>query len=429
MKLLYNGKYIYKYNNKKEKHDKKFMDKNENIRNEITEIEIEDGVKTIPDNAFELYPNVTSIIIPDSVTEIGVRAFKNCFALNNVILPNSIKEINESTFYNCESLNSIKLSDNITKIEDKAFTGCTSLKSITIPEKVTEIGSEVFCDTSLEEIKVDDKNIKYTSKGENIECNAIIDKTTNTLVVGCINTIIPDGITKIGNDAFSLTNVKEIHLPDSVTEIGEDAFSGCEELESINLHDNITSIGPYAFLWCKSLKEIHMPKNLTKIEKGLFDACFSLEAINLPEGITEIGDSAFEDCKFKKIAIPKKCKKICNRAFTNCKFLESISLPDDITLELFAFMDCDLTKCKNIPEVIKENIKKLQQEKNKVKVLDYLYSKGYVDEQNNADEKTINEIIANIAIQNPELSKDANNYLQQLEGTKTNIDLDNEERV
>jgi len=62
-------------------------------------------------------------------------------------------------------------------------------------------------------------------------CNAIIETATNKLVVGCMNTTIPD----------------------SVSEIGEDAFSGCSGLSSINIPDSVSVIGTRAFLGCRGL--------------------------------------------------------------------------------------------------------------------------------------------------------------------------------
>ena len=74
-------------------------------------------------------------------------------------------------------------------------------------------------------------NTVYDSREQ---CNAIIDTATNTLIRGCQNTIIPDG----------------------VTSIGQQAFDGCKSLTSIVIPDSVTSIEDYAFIGCKSLTSI-----------------------------------------------------------------------------------------------------------------------------------------------------------------------------
>ncbi|MBQ7855476.1 MAG: leucine-rich repeat domain-containing protein, partial [Muribaculaceae bacterium] len=54
------------------------------------------------------------------------------------------------------------------------------------------------------------------------------------LITGCKNTIIPNSVTKIGEDAFSdCIGLTSITIPNSVTEIGKGAFYGCSSLKSI----------------------------------------------------------------------------------------------------------------------------------------------------------------------------------------------------
>ena len=59
---------------------------------------------------------------------------------------------------------------------------------------------------------------------------------------------IPNGVTKIGNEAFSwCKNLTSINIPDSVTNIGEYAFSGCTNLTSANISNRETEIEYGAF--------------------------------------------------------------------------------------------------------------------------------------------------------------------------------------
>ncbi|MGN0107274.1 MAG: leucine-rich repeat domain-containing protein [Hominilimicola sp.] len=63
---------------------------------------------------------------------------------------------------------------------------------------------------------------------------------------------IPDGVTSIGEEAFSWSSLKRVTVPDSVTSIGRYAFSW-SSLTSINIPDSVTSIGKYAFFVCDKL--------------------------------------------------------------------------------------------------------------------------------------------------------------------------------
>ena len=126
-------------------------------------------------------------------------------------------------------MTSISILEGVTSIGKYAFSGCSGLTSISIPEGVTSIGGDAFYRCSgLTTIKVDSNNKKYDSRNN---CNAIIDKETNTLIAGCKNTIIPEGVTSIGDSAFSgCSGLTSITIPEGVTSIGWGAFSLCDNL-------------------------------------------------------------------------------------------------------------------------------------------------------------------------------------------------------
>lgn len=107
-------------------------------------------------------------------------------------------------------------------------------------------------------IKVSDYNSAYDSRDN---CNAIIETATNTLLVGTVNTIIPDSIISVGEGAFKESGLESITIPDSVTSIGRNAFNNCESLESIHLGKNIASIDRSSFTKCDNVTSITMDEN------------------------------------------------------------------------------------------------------------------------------------------------------------------------
>ena len=159
--------------------------------------------------------------------------------------------------------------------------------------------------------------------------------------------VIEDGVTSIGNYAFSYTGLKSITIPDSVTSIGNYAFS-YTDLKSITIPDRVTSIGNYAFAYCKNLPSITIPDGVTSIGYGAFYHCTSLTSITIPDRVTSIGFSAFSGCKnLTSITIPDSIISIGHTAFYNCSSLTSITIPDSV----ISIGDAAFKYCSNLKTI------------------------------------------------------------------------------
>ena len=269
---------------------------------EIETIVIGNGVTSIGDHAFENCDALTSITIPASVTSIGEYAFSSCnelesvtFAegshltsigedafsdtgLTSITIPASVTSIGVDAFSGCDNLESVTFAEgsHLESIGESAFEGCNILGSITIPASVTSIGEDVFlnCD-NLASITVEDGNTVYDSRNG---CNAIIEKSTNTLIIGCKNSTIPASVTSIGAWAFYATGLTSIEIPASVTSIGAWAF-GVTGLTSIEIPASVTSIGDYAFGCCLNLATVTVCAPSCSLGEDAFADCGSLANI------------------------------------------------------------------------------------------------------------------------------------------------------
>ncbi len=113
---------------------------------------------------------------------------------------------------------------------------------------------------------------------------------------------IAEGVTKIGNYAFSGSSIRKVVLPNSLQEMEEHVFRDCPNLETVVFGNNLTYVSAFCFLECSSLKHITIPDSLTYVPFGFVEDCENLESITLHQNITEIGAFALSGCpKLKTI--------------------------------------------------------------------------------------------------------------------------------
>lgn len=255
----------------------------------------------------------------------------------------------------------------VTTIAEKAFEGCEDLTSLHLPATISQIISPAlyYC-PKLTSITVASGNTHYDSRDN---CNAVIEKATNTLVFGCSKTIIPKTVAKIGYGAFAgSTQLESITIPSSVNAIADYAFYGCENLEHIIVPSSVVYIGDNAFddtewyyyqpagvLYINKVLYGYkgdMPDNhfvvvkegTVSISPAAFSSQSSLTHITIPNSVTHIGYRAFESCEnLTSVILPNRLKNIEYKTFYNCEDMQSLTIPQSVkTIGFYAFEGCDI---------------------------------------------------------------------------------------
>lgn len=223
-------------------------------------------------------------------------------------------------------LESVVLPSTITEIRTEAFCDCRSLLSITIPAAVNNIGRLALSCDNMETIIVEEGNTVYDSRDN---CNAVIITSSNQLLQGCKNTVIPNTVVSLGGDAFSYSTIESIIIPASITSISYGTFYGCDNLSEITVSEyntvydsrnncnaiietdtnkliagskttvipnTVTTIGEYAFMYRYRTGpyNITIPESVTSIEGYAFYGGFGIESITvLAEVPPTLGEEAF----------------------------------------------------------------------------------------------------------------------------------------
>lgn len=289
---------------------------------------IPNTVKSIGESAFHGCTALTRVKIPSNVELIGYDAF-GYSGLETVEIPGSVKRIKAWAFQSCSELKKITLSDGIESMEDCVIYDCPKIQSIIIPKTLKLNNYSVgFC-PNLSSISVEPGNPHLDSRDN---CNAIIETKTNTLLLGCKNTIIPNTVTQIATNAFKNYKGLKIIIPKNVSSIGEEAFIGCDSILSISVasdnpffdsRDNCNAIIETATgKLIKGCDLTTIPRGVKSIEDRALQGCSKISRIILPEGLTSIGNYAFFGCdNLSDIKIPSTLTSIGRYAFGRTPWL------------------------------------------------------------------------------------------------------------
>ncbi|MBO6133811.1 MAG: InlB B-repeat-containing protein [Lachnospiraceae bacterium] len=170
-------------------------------------------------------PVLTGLVtLPEAMISIGNHAFEGS-RINAISFNKNLEKIGDSAFAECNNITELDFNESLNTIGSKAFYYNKSLVGkLRIPSSVTAIGESAFegCDAITDPI----------SFGSGIYLKEIPKKTfKNCGISGLVE--LPEGLQKIGEEAFSNTRLKTVYIPSSVTYIAEDAFKGSSYIKKV----------------------------------------------------------------------------------------------------------------------------------------------------------------------------------------------------
>ena len=279
--------------------------------------------------------NVTfeNIHFTSSVGATGKATYNNCTFDDWTICASSGNK--ETYFNNCDingTLNtSTDFSSGNTYVTDSTvakaeFSGAATMyfTNCQIGELISWDMATVLknCVVEKQDLKMVDQKVTTIETDENGLSLATNNADPDALVLyevpsdyAADTLVIPEGVTSIGNYAFSNnTNVKTVVLPSSVTDLGRGFDTS-------------------------TVKKVVLNEGLETISSRAFKSTTALEEVVISSSVKEIADNAFQKSGIKEIVIPANVETIGETAFGSSK-IEKVTIEGNTSIQGYAFRGC-----------------------------------------------------------------------------------------
>ena len=349
---------------------------------QLTSLTLSKNWTSSGNNAFINCKKLETVVIPASLNTEATAIFQNCISLKSVVFEDGVKKVGNDFFAGCKILEEVVIPASMEKLgrTRTIFKGCAALKKVTFLSGTTVIPgtdpqyfpttAEIhgYLGSTAEAFATQNGNtfvnlpeplLDSGTCGENVKWELTMGGTLTILGTGEMydytkpdatqavlppwneyksqikEIVIEDGVTRIGNRAFSSTAVTTVTMADSVTKIGDSVFGSCTKLVSITFSQNLESVGQYAFNGCKALASLSIPDSVSSFGSHAFNGCSGLLELDLGSGLTSMYNGDFAGCsKLTCVVLPRTLIRVGHTkgSFQDCTNLEKLVFLSHLTL-------------------------------------------------------------------------------------------------
>ena len=266
-------------------------------------VSLPEGFTTL--NGFTFYGSATDpsalvkVDLPSTLTKVGEKEFYLCIALEELIIPDGVTSIPANFAREATSLKKVVLPASLKSIGETAFRYASIEGEMVIPDGCTTIGKYAFSDTNVEKVVLPST---LETLGAYIfnECDSLTEVYSKSTVIGeqmfyaCDNvtTVILENTVTIGKQAFNnpnggYTKISTLVLPEGLTSIGDYAFTRCD-LTEVLTPSTLATVGQNVFQGCKKITKAVILGPC--MGKGMFQDCSNMNKLVLTDKITTMAN-------------------------------------------------------------------------------------------------------------------------------------------
>lgn len=125
---------------------------------------------------------------------------------------------------------------------------------------------------------------------------------------------------------FKNLDISGVIIPEGIEKIGNNAFEGCANLVELELPYSLYYLGATVFGSCIGIEKVVIPSGVTVVPYGTFTGCNALKDIKFSNGVEEIHQFAFCQTSPERIIFPESVSFICGASFNYVNTKSSIEI-------------------------------------------------------------------------------------------------------
>lgn len=239
----------------------------------LTEITVPGTVKEICQQAFDGNPYIEVINVEDGVTTIGQMAFDYCESLNRVSIPKSVKSLGESLFVGSDNISEISIDCNLTT-DGMPLRWVKHLDKLTIGPNCSRINAGNIPAIDIEHLELAETSTSLYLYESSLNSLCPAELTVNRPLR------MLSGAQNVFDDVSGITTLT---VGDGVRDVTPLTIDRMSQLQSMTIGADITEL-PLITSCAATLRAIVMRSTIPPSTPGFAEEIYNRARLHVPDG-------------------------------------------------------------------------------------------------------------------------------------------------